>query len=64
MLAESMRKGNGQEHTEDRQEGTPENRHQRQALPVRHVSQEKPQAGEDASAVVLPQLLETERTIG
>jgi hypothetical protein len=55
---------NGKEYSQDWQEEPPENRRQRQALPVRHMPKAKPETGQGASAVVLPQLLATDRTIG
>jgi len=47
--------------SQNRQENTPENRRQRQTLPLRLLPQEKPETCQGASAVVLPDLPETDR---
>ena len=49
-----------EELSQDRTKGASENRRERQAVPLRQVPEAKPEAGQDARSVVLPQLLEGE----
>ena len=46
----------GEEHSQNRQEVAAQNRCEVQTLPLRQVSQAKPQARQDAGSVVLPHL--------
>jgi len=48
---------NGEELFQDREEDTPKNRREGQALPLRQVPQAQPEACQDAGPLVLPQLL-------
>ena len=52
-----------EELSQDRQENTPENRREGQTLPLRHVPQEKSEAGESPSPLVLPDLFETKSPV-
>ena len=52
---------NGQDHSQDRKEETPEDRDPRQALPLRQVPQAKPQAGDHSRSLVLSELREAGR---
>ena len=49
-----------EEHSQDRQEITAQNRREGQALPLRQVPEAKPEARQDAGPVVLPQMLQPE----
>ena len=51
----------GEEHSQDRQADPPENRREGQTLPLRQVSQAKPEAHQDAGPLVLPQLPNSRR---
>ena len=49
---------NGEEHSQDWQADTPENRSERQTLSLRRVPQEKPKTCQDSCPMVLRELLE------
>src|SRR5882724_11650906 len=57
------RSSDGEEHTQDGKEGTPENRREGQTLPLRRVPQEKPTACQDSRPLVLPELPEPRRPL-
>src|SRR5262249_18157319 len=46
------------------QESAPENRRERQTLPLRRVPQEKPETRQDSGTLVLPELSEATRLVG
>ena len=46
----------GEELSQDRKKGAPENRSEGQALPLRHMPQTKPEACKNARSVVLPSM--------
>ena len=47
---------NAEEHSQNRQEITPENRREGQTLPLRQVPQAEPEASQDTGTVVLSEL--------
>ena len=55
---------NGEEHSQDRQEVTAQNRREGQAIPLRQVPQAKPETRQDTGTLVLPQLPERKRASG
>src|SRR3989442_1118662 len=55
---------NGEEHSQDWQTDTPENRRERQTLPLRQVQEAQPKARQNAGPVVLPQLPKRKRPCG
>jgi hypothetical protein len=48
----------GEEHFQDRQADSPENRREGQTLPLRQVPQTKPETCQNSRFLVLPELLE------
>ena len=56
--------GHGEEHSEDGQADAPEDRRERQAIPLRKVPQAKPETCKDGRPLVLLKLLERERPLG
>jgi hypothetical protein len=65
-LIKCVQKGSdGEDLSQDRKKGAPENRRERQTLSLRQVSQEKSETCQDGCALVLPKLPESRRcTIG
>ena len=49
----------GEEHAQDWKADTPENSREGQTLPLRQVPEAEPEACQDTSPLVLPQLLES-----
>jgi hypothetical protein len=54
----------GEEHSQDWKADTPENRREGQTLPLRQVPEAKPEAGQDAGPLVLPQLRQSRCGLG
>jgi hypothetical protein len=58
FYTDRRRAAHGKNDSLDRQEDTPEDGNQGQALPLRQVPQKKPQANHNSRSLVLPQLLQ------
>src|ERR1700677_1261092 len=50
---------NGEEHSQNRQEGAPQNRREGQTIPLRKVPKKKPETCQNACTLVLPDLPES-----
>jgi hypothetical protein len=56
----ATRECDAEEHSQDRQEVTPEDRREGQTLPLRQVPEEKPETCNNSRPLVLPELPERE----